>query len=670
VLAGRAALGGGGALNVSLAVGDPNSAPALRTSALAARGLNATVGCGSFGEVAWSGADWNSPFLEWVAGPQMSSWIYRKPLPGDAHLVAWLELRLYAGGEIELLPWVENGYLLVPGAGARNATYRFVLNGEVRFEAAINLLNHQRTPLLSGSALSHWLGPAPTALAVHDTDYLQATRMVPTYRVRVAADSAAVRGLPAAFVPLQQGGFPAGMGAAGYHASIGLLPEWDVLYLASDAATVRAAVERNAYSAGRYGIHLRDETTNRPLRFSAHPRLVAGAGLGLSNRGASTSNTFTPTPAGDSPPAYTITHSPSMGYLAAIVSGRWYHLETLQFQAAANYLINGDGPRELASGVFQSSTGSNTTRGMGWAWRTLAQAAALSADDDPVGAELRSSLAANVDWCHARYVARPNNPQGWVQPYSDYTAPARFTTSAGSATSVTFPAGYVYTTNGYYVGWDLAIGGQVRRVTAYDGSTRTATVAEPFTVPTASVAAELRQDNVFFEATWMQDFVTAAMGMAKAFDVALPAGTAHRLNELFAWKARSVVGRLGRSVSDEYLFRDAAPFTIAVAPSNSADWVSGTGPWFANWGQLYDATFASASPGPRVDGGLRGGNFPDATSYWGNLQPALAYAVDHGVAGAAAAYGRMLSAPNWASFTDSLNTAAVWGVRPRCESGC
>ena len=30
---------------------------------------------------------------------------YRRPIGSDAHLVAWLEVRLYAGGAVEVLPW-------------------------------------------------------------------------------------------------------------------------------------------------------------------------------------------------------------------------------------------------------------------------------------------------------------------------------------------------------------------------------------------------------------------------------------------------------------------------------------------------------------------------------------------------------------------------------------
>ncbi len=668
VLAGRAALAAATNTVVTLSASAPGAAgTALTTTQLRDTGVTASIGCGSFGSVSWSGGDWLTPFMSWVAGPEMSSWIYRKPIPGDAHLVAWLEVRLYAGGAVEVLPWVENGYLLVPSPSNRNATYTFALGGTERFSAAFDLLNHQRTPLVSGAAISHWLGSDPGVQAVHDTAYLQATRLVPTYAASVPSGSALVTALPSTYTPLQQGGYPSGMGGAGYHWSIGMLPEWDVIYLTTTAGGVRSAIERNAYSAGRYGIHFRDETTNRPLRFSAHPSLVLGGGSGVSGGGAASTNSYTPNATGTSPPTYASTHHPSMGYLAALVSGRWYHVETTQFVATLNYLKNGNLPRLGSQGVFQSTTGSNTTRGVGWAVRSLAQAASLAADDDPLAGELRASLIANINWYHARYVAQPNNPQGWIQPYSDYTASARFNTvNTSTADTIQIPSGYVFQTDGTYNGWELAIGGQVRTVLTYIGATRTAVVSAPFTVPTAGVAAELRSDNVYFEATWMQDFVTAAFGYAKALDVPMSGAEAQRLTDFFAWKARSVVGRLGATGSADFLYRDAAQYTMAVAPSNSADWETGSGPWFATWGQLYDATVAvQGSPGSRDTGGLRGGNFPDPTSYWGNMQPALAYAVDHGVAGAADAYNRMVGAPNWPQFASGFNSAPVWSVRPR-----
>jgi hypothetical protein len=71
------------------------------------------------------------------------------------------------------------------------------------------------------------------------------------------------------------------------------------------------------------------------------------------------------------------------------------------------------------------------------------------------------------------------------------------------------------------------------------------------------------------------------------------------------------------------------------------------------------------TPNPGVGGPLRGGNFPGASSYWGNMLPAIAYAVHHNVPGAQAAYNRMISAPNWSDFTADFINAPVWSVAPR-----
>lgn len=606
VLAGRASLTANTALTVALsATATAPSGTALTTANLRATGVTATVSCGAFGSVTWSGADWDSPFQAWISGPEMSSWVYRRQVGSDAHLVAWMEVRLFNGGAVEVLPWVENGYLRVALPSAKSATYGFTLGGVSRFSGDINLLNHQRTPLLSGTALSHWLGTDPRVTVKHDVNYVQSTRLVPSYWSNVGANVAAVLGQPASFTPLQQGSYPNGMGAGGYSPSIGILPEWDVLYLTCNVSTLWDSMQRNAYSAGRYGIHFRDETTNRPARFSAYPTLVLdnGGTSGVTNIGTSTTGNYTPAASGGVPPAYTNTHAPAMGYLAYLMTGRPFHLETVQFQAVIHFLKNPDSQRSGSAGVMLSYSGANTTRGAAWALRTLAQACAITPDGDSLQTEFANSFEANVNYYHGRYVAQANNPQGFVTPYSDYT------------TYVSPP------------------------------------------------------DNTYYEATWMQDFFTAAMGYAKSLSLPLSAIGASRLDAFFIWKAASVVGRFGGTATNEFLYRDAAPYTVAIAPSDNPNFANGTGPWYTNWGQVYAATFVAGgpngSPGTRTDGGLRGSYFPDGTSYWGNLQPALAYAVEHGVPGAQAAFNRMTSASNWAELRDWFNVEPVWGVRPR-----
>ncbi|MBK9574235.1 MAG: hypothetical protein IPO43_16725 [Rhodoferax sp.] len=171
VISGRADLRGQAPLTVSLIKGASPIAPALTTGDLIASGITASVDCGVYGAVAWGAADWSSPFQSWIGGPQMSSWVYRKPVGSDAHLVAWLEVRLFAGGAVEVLPWIENGYLRVAAPSNRSTTFAFVLGGSQRFSASIDLPNHCRTPLC-GQRTVALAGRGPQVTAMHDTAYL------------------------------------------------------------------------------------------------------------------------------------------------------------------------------------------------------------------------------------------------------------------------------------------------------------------------------------------------------------------------------------------------------------------------------------------------------------------------------------------------------------------
>jgi hypothetical protein len=595
-ISGRADLVAGVARTIKLGIGVASGGPALKTSDLRATGITASIVAGAFGSAIWSATDWDAPFQNWVSGPQMSSWVYRKAVGSDPHLVAWLEVRLFTGGAVEILPWIENGYLNVAAPINKNAEYVFTLGGTERFRATIDLPNHCRTVLTSGARFSYWLGGDPQIVPMHDKAYLQATRLVPTYSATVPATAKLWSSLAQGYSPLQQGNYSNAMGNGGYQPAIGLLPEWDVLYLVSNDARAYAGVVCNAYSAGRFPIHFRDETTQRPMRFSSYPNLVVegGGSSGIANTGASSRNTFTPKALGTTPPTWDSPHHPSVGFTAYLLTGRFYFMEEVQFSATTNYLKNTDVARRFGSGVFQSDSGANTTRGAAWGIRTLAQAACVTADSDTVlRTEFAASMAANTEFYYSIYVAQPNNPFGFVAPYSSYTAGA-----------------------GYYS-----------------------------------------------DAAWMQDFFTAAIGYAIDLEPPIPSASAGRLAGFFAWKAQSIIGRLGGTSPTEFLYRNAGVYTVAVAPSDNPNFVNGSGPWYKNWGEIYAATLRTANPG--VTGPITGGNFPEATSYWGNLQPAIAYAVQHKVPGASVAYDRMRGASNWQDFAKDLHNAPVWSIVPR-----
>ncbi len=587
VVSGSAPLVAGTPLTVTLSA--TTAAPtgtALATADLKATSITAGISCGAFGSASWAGTDWDAPFQTWVTGPQMSSWVYRKPIGSDPFLVGFLEVRLYAGGAVEVLPWIENGYLKVAAPTSKAATYTFTLGGTQRFSAAINLPSQCRTPLISGTALSYWLASDPGVGWVHDKAYLQSTYLVPTYSAVVPNSAGVVGALVASYTPLQQGNFSYDgdqMGGPGYQEPIGLLPQHDVLYLTANSGAEMAAVVRNGFSAGRYPVQYRDETTNRPPKFSSYPHLSANA---------SSTNDMVPAGTGTSAPPWDIPHHPSMGFMAYLVTGRWYFMEQVQFVATTNYLYSVDVYRSFAQGLFSTDHGPFTPRGAAWALRTLLQATHATPDGDALQSELVTCLQNNINFFYNTYVGQPNNPFGLLAPYVNY----------------------------------------------------------------GNIA------GMYTNATWMEDFLTAAFGYTLKSNPPISAAAKSNLQAFFAWKAQSVVGRLGTTAATDWLYADATPYTMVVAEELTPDFLGGTGPWAANWGALYKDTYGTPNPG--VDPGLlRGGNFPDGTSYWGNMLPAICYAVDLGAPGAAAAYARMTNASNWSQLTSTFAQAPVWSVR-------
>ena len=390
-------------------------------------GITAEVAAGAFGKASFGAADWDAPLATWVSGAQMSSWVFRKPVGTDAHLTAWLEVRLFASGAVEVLPWVENGYLLVAAPTSKLAVYTFTLGATQRFSGSFELSHHCRTPLINGTALSYWLAnDDPAVIPRHDLVYLQATELVPTYSARVAPSAGVVQELVATFSPLAQSNFSYqsdSMSGSGYQEPIGLLPQHDVLYLTCDSTATYGAVVRNGFAAGRYSIHYRDEKTQRPLRISQYPNLVLHSDSPVRDTGGSTRSQYTPKPGGKVPPIWDCAHSPSVGYMAYLLTGRWYFMEQVQFAATLDYLTKGDNDvlRNGAQGLVQSCFGAWQTRACAWQWRTLVQALTVTPDSDTaLRQEFITCVQTNIDHYHARYVAQPNNPFGWVLPGEGY----------------------------------------------------------------------------------------------------------------------------------------------------------------------------------------------------------------------------------------------------------
>jgi hypothetical protein len=419
IVAGESAMTADTPLAVTLRTGNAPTGTALTTADLKATGITAAVDAGAFGDASWAGTDWDAPFEAWVSGPVMSSWIYRQSIGADAHLVAWLEVRLWASGAVEVLPWVENGYLLVAGPTNKSATYSFTLGGSERFSAAIDVKHHTRVPLLTGSVFSYWLGADPAVLPAHDVDYMMSAEVVPTYGW-TSPNETTLNGLQQTYAPNTLAGINASMGVAG--SSGALIPRAQALYLTSgaDPRAYRAALVFGL-SGGSWSTHYRDESTNAPLRFSERPTVSLNGG----------GSPAIPAPSGGEIGSAGTTHQPSYGYLPALITGRYWFVEESKFWTTWNYLKATPAQRFNSDGILDTVNGTYATRGAYWSFRTLAQTLALLPPGDASRPDYIEAVENNADFYRTKYVdggsyGASSFGTAWISSqgfFGDYSSP-------------------------------------------------------------------------------------------------------------------------------------------------------------------------------------------------------------------------------------------------------
>lgn len=507
--------------------------------------------------------------------------IYRKALNLD--LSVWFE-QLTA---VDWLIWLENGFTM---RATPDYTGDMVLtiNGQVvATHSNVTLLWKQRAPFWPRNAVTG----AEAIVTPREVSY----PLVPEVLVTVSQE--AIDRMPQVYTPLMQGLFSPGMGTPGYHGSIGFLPEWDITYLASRGAKALRSVLLHGFAGGRFAIHMRDENTQE----IASPANLAYAKLSSDN---SSVGQRMPASVGSEPPRWAISHHPSIGYLAYMLTGWEYFADEVRFAASWNHFGQADYQRaghrwgqspaptaaEAMLGLLRPEVGTNTTRGAAWALRTLWTASIVDAGQDVYDQLLDN----NVAYYHRKYIEQPGNPLGLFSPYSDYTG-------AG--------------------------------------------------------------DDKFYTATWMADFeVIVWTHIYKSAP-----NDAKRL-ALRDFKAKWIDGRLGAPEDlTRGDYRDVGSYTMPAAPSDAPDWDTGKGPWYKNHGEAYAAMFADATArratlGTAMRGDSAGAPQATETGYIGSSMAAAYSVLRSGYTAIQPGIDRLRNSSSWPVMVDQFKDMPVWGI--------
>ena len=543
-----------------------------------------------------------------ILGPAMSEFHYYRPTT-DPHLAIWFYVRAYANGTTEVETVIENGWLNVSSPGEKDYSVTVSVGGSSVYSGSLSHYSHSRWSRVD------WIGPTPQVTPKHNASYLRSTRLVPNYGF-TSPDSSAFSGLAAALnpVPFAQGDWVSPMGNAGYQPTIGLLPRWEALYCTSADPRAYAATISNQRGFGRWSICYRDETTGRIPRYSTYPNNTIESGWGPQFASASGGVN-----------SYDIPHHPSAGYLPYLLEGRWSYLESLQFSASYCILNSNPTTRNISgfgSGIIACVNAPMTTRGAAWSWRTVGQAAGISPTSFSVSslptadAAMQNQFANSISnfgtWANANYIAGSinggafKNAIGWIGQYDNYSGQSPI------------PSGPDWWGGSWMVDFQNQALGFV-----------------------SQIGIENFSDSASFTAVRNFNFLNRI----------------HELGTESTWNFRrgAVYAR---------------PYLVASSPSAPV-FYSATAA-FSTYKSVYGlSTLTSNAGDPLMNHSSdtvmnnAGSTSDTGTGYWASAIAALAFAVDAGVPGAAAAFGLVTAAPNYSPSAAGANNSPQWAIIPR-----
>jgi len=279
----------------------------------------------------------------------------------------------------------------------------------------------------------------PTVRVQHDPEHIVRSRMVESYDTTVSPTSNA----SVNYVAGCRGSYDdRGINSTGPSNFIGVLPQWAVIHLLTQAAVDERAVRVSALAAGSQRNVVRRSSTGEIVPCVDIDASYTGLGTiqttwrysGGTNTGLQTPSDTTSLWSGENDPS----HRPSAFYYAALITGEPQYIDMQEEYAAeiilytdpGTYTRNvGTGITNLRSGGYSGlrhvSISGTTYKGAGlmfleggtrqhaWALRDLAQAVALLPDVSPSGADVKGYLAdvlsSNIDAANALNTAMPSS---------------------------------------------------------------------------------------------------------------------------------------------------------------------------------------------------------------------------------------------------------------------
>jgi len=383
LVAGRADFSANSAKTVTVSLGTAAAGAALSETNLIAASPQAAISYGSYGTVNLTALLGTAARVRVEqAGPEYAAFQYIGAFPNDSSVRAVFYVQLWAGGKYRVRVAVENG--TAPASStAKSGSATVTIAGATQFSGAVSMPQGVRWDVSGSNS---------TAITVaHDAAYLRASKLVPNYGY-LQANAATLAALSSSYTPMARLSWQQDMGTTGYTEGIGLLPHWDAVYATTgDARALKSSIAHSS-AFGSYSIFYRNTATKAFPTFNDFPSGVNGGDTDSFTGSGSNSN------------RWEVAHHPNAGYLAWLMTGERFHLETLEANAWAAWY----------SESLRGTTGVNKvfggqTRSRAWRFRTIAAAAAVAPDGEPIKSDAKANILVNIRQWKADSVV-PNTP--------------------------------------------------------------------------------------------------------------------------------------------------------------------------------------------------------------------------------------------------------------------
>ena len=436
----------GAKLPLTLYTGAALTGPTIGLSQLLATGYDAKISLNIGGtsytasarsllqaaNLAGACAAWDPQCNVWLSGPLASEWVVNGPVTASngtsPNLRVYFAVRAYSNGtpgtigRVRTDIIVENSDAFAPQAQPQ---YTATLTSGTASYTSPALTQYTAT---RWHKVLWWNNDEPQVYLQQDTQYIQDSKAVSRY-MPLTPDESFLAGLRQSCAPLDNCDQTSHMANTGAQPAIGPLARWDTLYVIDPDVRAYNWMLANADALGTYSVHYRDDATGHPLSIQRHPYVTItawgyayNASLQSTTTGRAYKADLLPNCVNNAvvtscsgwystgnPYLWDNAHQPSWAYLPYMVTGDYYYMSELAFNASYNEIWSNAYYRDYGNGLIDQAH--SQVRGKAWVLRNMAEAAWLLPDNYPLKAEFNADVENSLaDW-NTKYTNNPNaNP--------------------------------------------------------------------------------------------------------------------------------------------------------------------------------------------------------------------------------------------------------------------